>query len=37
MSALCAALAFLFAFVALAPTQPVETRIGCTPASRSSR
>ena len=37
MTALCAALAFLFAFLALAPTQPVETRIDYTPAAWSSR
>jgi hypothetical protein len=37
MTALCAVLALLFAFVALAPTQPVEARIDYTPAARSSR
>jgi hypothetical protein len=35
VNALCAALACLFAFVAL--TQPVEARIDYTPAARSSR
>lgn len=37
MTAVCAALAFLFAFLALAPTQLVEARIDYTPAARSSR
>ena len=37
MSYLRAGLAFLFAFLALAPTQPVEARIDYTPAARSSR
>jgi hypothetical protein len=35
VSALCAALACLFAFVVLA--QPVEARVDYTPAVRSSR
>ena len=37
MTAVCAGLAFLFAFLALAPMQPVEARIDYTPAARSSR
>jgi len=37
VSAVCAALAFLFAFLALAPTRPVEARIDYTPAARSGR
>lgn len=35
MRAICAALAFLFAFVVLA--QPAEMRVDYTPAARSSR
>ena len=37
MTTVCAASAFLFAFLALAPLQPVETRIDYTPATWSSR
>jgi len=37
VTVVCAAMAFLFAFLALAPTQPVEARIDYTPAAWSSR
>jgi hypothetical protein len=37
MAGICAALAALFAFVALAPTQPVKVRSEHTPAAWSSR
>lgn len=37
MNAVCATLAFLFTFLALAPTQPVEARLDYTPAVWSSR
>lgn len=37
MTAVCAALAFLFAYLVLAPTQPVEARIDYSPAVWSSR
>jgi hypothetical protein len=37
MTAITAALSLLFAYLALAPTQPVEARIDYTPAARSSR
>jgi len=37
VTAVCAALAFLFAFLALAPTRPVEARIDYAPAAWSSR
>jgi hypothetical protein len=36
VTALTAALALLFAYLALAPTQTVEARIDYTPAVRSS-
>lgn len=37
MRAVCAALALLFAYLVLAPTQPVEARIDYTPTAWSSR
>jgi hypothetical protein len=37
MTAITTALSLLFAYLALAPTQPVEARIDYTPAARSSR
>lgn len=37
MAGICAALAALFAFAVVAPTQPVEVRIEHTPAAWSSR
>ena len=37
MTAVCAALAFLFAYLALAPLQPVEARIDYSPAAWSGR
>ncbi len=37
MTAIAAALSLLFAYLVLAPTQPVEARIDYTPAARSPR
>lgn len=37
MTAITAALALLFAYLVLAPTQPVEARIDYTPAARGPR